>query len=49
MKNGLPTIRLHYISPYDFSVWQYTSTGKVDGIKGDVDLNVSMKDWGNEE
>lgn len=35
--------------PYEFSIWQYTSTGKVDGIKGDVDLNVSMKDWGNEE
>lgn len=35
--------------PYEFSVWQYTSTGRVDGIKGDVDLNVSMKDWGSEE
>lgn len=34
--------------PYDFSVWQYTSTGSVNGIKGDVDINVSMKDWGNE-
>lgn len=32
--------------PYEFSIWQYTSTGRVDGIKGDVDLNVSMKDWG---
>lgn len=32
--------------PYEFSVWQYTSTGSVSGIKGDVDLNVSMKDWG---
>ena len=35
--------------PYEFSVWQYTSTGKVDGISTDVDLNVSMKDWGNGE
>ena len=34
--------------PYEFSVWQYTSTGSVNGIKGDVDMNVSMKDWGNE-
>ncbi len=34
--------------PYDFSVWQYTSTGSVNGIKGDVDINISMKDWGNE-
>lgn len=31
--------------PYEFSVWQYTSTGRVNGIKGDVDMNVSMKDW----
>lgn len=34
--------------PYEFSIWQYTSTGSVNGIKGDVDLNVSMKDWTNE-
>ncbi len=30
--------------PYEHSVWQYTSKGKVDGIKGDVDLNICMKD-----
>lgn len=35
--------------PYEFSVWQYTSTGRVNGIKGDVDLNVSMKDWSAEQ
>lgn len=34
--------------PYEFSMWQYSSKGRVNGIKGDVDLNVSMKDWGNE-
>lgn len=34
--------------PYDFSVWQYTSTGRVNGIKGDVDINISMRDWENE-
>lgn len=34
--------------PYEFSVWQYTSTGRVNGIKGDVDMNISMKDWNNE-
>ena len=34
--------------PYEFSVWQYTSTGRVNGIKGDVDLNISMKDWAAE-
>ncbi len=31
--------------PYEFSVWQYSSKGKVDGIEGDVDLNVCMKDY----
>lgn len=31
--------------PYEFSVWQYTSSGTVDGIKGNVDLNVCMKDY----
>lgn len=34
--------------PYEFSVWQYTSAGSVDGIKGDVDMNVSLKDWNHE-
>lgn len=34
--------------PYEFSIWQYTSTGSVNGIKGDVDLNISLKDWNNE-
>jgi len=26
--------------PYKFSIWQYTSAGSVDGIKGDTDLNL---------
>ena len=26
--------------PYRFSMWQYTKKGKVDGIQGDVDLNL---------
>lgn len=30
---------------YDFSMWQYTSTGSVPGIEGDVDLNISFKDY----
>ena len=29
--------------PYEFSIWQYTSEGSVQGIKGDVDLNICMK------
>lgn len=34
--------------PYDFKVWQYTDTGKVDGIRGDVDLNISFEDLAKE-
>ena len=26
--------------PYDFEMWQYTETGKISGIDGNVDLNV---------
>lgn len=26
--------------PYKIKMWQYTSTGKVDGIKGDADINI---------
>ncbi len=29
-------------TPYNFQIWQYTSSGKVDGIKGNVDLNIQM-------
>ncbi len=29
-------------TPYDFSFWQYTETGKVDGIEGNVDLNIQF-------
>lgn len=28
----------------DYAIWQYSSTGKVDGIKGNVDLNEMVKD-----
>lgn len=31
--------------PYEFQVWQYTNTGSVDGIKGNVDLNISFVDY----
>ncbi len=33
--------------PYEFAIWQYTSEGTVNGIESDVDLNISMKDFGN--
>ena len=28
--------------PYDFAMWQYTKTGKVPGISGNVDINLYM-------
>jgi GH25 family lysozyme M1 (1,4-beta-N-acetylmuramidase) len=28
--------------PYEFAIWQYTNTGKVDGIKGNVDMNLAL-------
>lgn len=30
---------------YDFAMWQYTSEGSVPGIKGNVDINISFKDY----
>ena len=34
--------------PYDFTVWQYSSKGSVNGVGGDVDMNVCMKDYAKE-
>lgn len=31
--------------PYEFQMWQYTSTGQVDGISGDVDLNLCFAEY----
>lgn len=31
--------------PYQFSMWQYTNQGKVDGVSGKVDLNISFIDF----
>ncbi len=31
--------------PYEFAVWQYSHTGKVDGIKGETSLSISLKEW----
>jgi GH25 family lysozyme M1 (1,4-beta-N-acetylmuramidase) len=31
---------------YEFGIWQATSSGKVSGIKGDVDIDYSIKDYG---
>lgn len=37
---GLP---MYY--PYHFNIWQYTSSGRIDGIDGDVDLNICISDY----
>lgn len=34
--------RMNY--PYRFEMWQYTCTGRVPGIKGDVDINILLLD-----
>ncbi len=31
--------------PYEYSMWQYTANGEVDGIEGPVDLNISFVDY----
>lgn len=31
--------------PYAMSMWQYTDSGTVDGIEGNVDLDISYKTW----
>lgn len=30
---------------YHYHMWQYSSTGQVDGINGNVDLNICLTDW----
>lgn len=30
---------------YNYMIWQYSCTGKVDGIEGDVDLNICFKNY----
>ena len=29
-------------TPYDFSIWQYTEQGRIDGIEGTIDLNLQF-------
>jgi GH25 family lysozyme M1 (1,4-beta-N-acetylmuramidase) len=35
------------IFPYDFQMYQYSDSGKIPGIKGNVDLNISFIDYAN--
>lgn len=30
---------------YDFQIWQYTNRGQVNGINGNVDMDLSLKRW----
>lgn len=32
--------------PYEFAMWQYTTDGSVDGISGDVNMDISFIDYG---
>ena len=32
---------------YEYDMWQYTSEGTIPGIEGDVDINISFKDFSN--
>ena len=32
---------------YDFTIWQYTAEGSIPGVKGVVDLDISMVDYGS--
>ncbi|MDR0425333.1 MAG: glycoside hydrolase family 25 protein [Clostridiales Family XIII bacterium] len=34
--------------PYAFSIWQFTSTGSVAGINGNVDMNLAFVDYASE-
>ncbi len=31
--------------PYEFAMWQYSSTGTINGISGDVNMNISFIDY----
>lgn len=33
---------------YDYQMWQYSCTGRIPGIAGEVDLNISFKDYSAE-
>lgn len=35
--------------PYAYQCWQYTNTGRVDGITGNVDMNICFRDYGEQK
>jgi lysozyme len=38
---GYQTASPYY--PYRYAMWQYTSTGSINGVSGNVDINIAMK------
>ena len=40
---GYQTAAPYY--PYRYTMWQYTSTGSVPGITGNVDINICFKNY----
>ncbi|MBQ4486069.1 MAG: glycoside hydrolase, partial [Oscillospiraceae bacterium] len=35
------------VFPYRFALWQYSDEGHIDGIEGDVDLDICFEDYPN--
>lgn len=42
---GYQTASPYY--PYRYAMWQYTSTGSINGVSGNVDINIAMKNLKN--
>ena len=42
---GYQTAAPYY--PYKYTMWQYTSTGTVPGVSGNVDINICLKNYKN--
>ena len=42
-KNGIEASQCKYDYKYDYTMWQYTSSGYVSGINTKVDLNIGYK------
>ena len=38
---GYQTASPYY--PYRYAMWQYTSTGSINGVSGNIDINIAMK------
>ena len=45
MKSGLPVIPDLNQYQGEYGMWQYSSKGRIDGISGNVDVNIAYKDY----